>query len=88
MKKVRNLLIGLGATFAILGLAGFVLRSFSYPLALLLAVLFVIAGVLGSLTRSTRQGWAVFGIAAVVALLATYVWVVGGGVGLGGGRVV
>ena len=44
MKKVPNLLIGLGATFAILGLAGFVLRSFSYPLALLLAVLFVIAG--------------------------------------------
>lgn len=84
MSKASRLLIGLGLSFAILGLAGFLLHSFSYPLALVLAVLFGIAGVLSSWARSARQTWVLFGVTTVVALLATYLWVVGGGIGLGG----
>src|SRR5688572_20508562 len=60
--KVSHLLIGLAAASAILGLAGFVLHSFSYPLALLLAALFAFAGLLSSLTRSSRRPWVLFGI--------------------------
>jgi hypothetical protein len=84
MSKASRLLIGLGLSFALLGLAGFLLHSFSYPLALVLAVLFGIAGVLSSWARSARQTWVLFGITTVVASLATYLWVVGGGIGLGG----
>jgi hypothetical protein len=47
----------------------------------LLAALFAFAGLLSFLTRSSRRSRILFGITTVVALLATYLWVVGGGIG-------
>ena len=81
MTTAAHLMIGMGLLFAILGVAGFVLRSFSYPLALILAVLFGLAGTVSWFARTARERWTVFGIATFIALITTYVWVMGGGLG-------
>lgn len=74
-------LFGMAMVLTILGVAGLLLHSFAYPLALLLAALFGISGTASLMTRSSRQRGLLLGIAIAVAFAATYVFVVSGGGG-------
>ena len=79
---LSRVLFGMAAVLAIMGLAGFASHSFAYVLALGLAALFGAAGALNILAMgSGRARGAVFALVIVLAVIATYVFVVSGGGG-------
>lgn len=79
---LSRVLLGMAAVLAGMGIAGFASHSFAYVLALGLAVLFGAAGALNILaTRNARARGAVFALVIVLAVIATYVFVVSRGGG-------
>lgn len=77
-----QLFLAMAIVLAILGAAGFFLHSFAYPLALILAALFGVAGAASvAATKSSRQRGLLFGVVVALALVATYLFVVSGGGG-------
>lgn len=74
-------LFGMAIVLTILGVAGLILHSFAYPLALMLAALFGISGMASLMTRGSRQRGLLLWIAMAVAFAATYVFLVSGGGG-------
>ena len=72
---------GMAIILAVLGMAGFFVHSFAYPLALALAAVFGVAGAAtGAASNSTQRGL-LFGFVIALALVATYLFVVSGGGG-------
>lgn len=66
---------------AVMGVAGALLRSFAYPLALLLAALFGAAAAASHFAQSPGQRRLLFWIATALAGVAMYLYLVSGGGG-------
>lgn len=74
-------LLGAAVVFALMGVAGLILHSFAYPLALLLAALCGVAGGVSAVARSPRRRGLLFGLTIALLVAATYAFVVSGGGG-------
>jgi len=81
LPRPSQLLLTMALILTVMGVAGFFLHSFAYPLALGLAAFFGVSGAASSLARSPHQRGVVFGSVLVLALVGTYVFVVSGGGG-------
>jgi hypothetical protein len=82
-----RVLLGMAAILAVMGLAGLFSPSFAYDLMLVLAALFgASAGLSIFATKDSRARWLLFGFVIVLAVIATYVYVVSRGGGPPGSK--
>lgn len=82
LSRQSQLLLAMAVLLAVMGVAGFFLHSFAYPLALLLAALFGVAGASSvAVAKSSRQRRLLLGFVIALALVVTYVFLVSAGGG-------
>ncbi|MBA3748240.1 MAG: hypothetical protein H0W96_12230 [Solirubrobacterales bacterium] len=81
-ERIPGLSLALLATAIVLtlvGVAGFILHSFAFSLALLLAALFGVSGAASVVAKSPRQRRLLLVLLVAVAVATTYVFLVSGG---------
>lgn len=76
-----RVLLAAAVVFAVMGVAGVILGSFAYPLALLLAVLCGVVGVASAVATGPGQRGLLFGLTVALLVAITYLFVVSGGGG-------
>ena len=81
LARPSQLLLAMAVVLTVMGVAGFALRSFAYPLVFLLAALFGVVGAASLFARSAGQLRLLFWVVVAVAFVASYLYIVSGGGG-------